>query len=677
MKLKSTLWALAFACAAVSCSDDLEDGPNKGNEIEGLEGERTFMKVSVNQGVATKATGGEEGDNQDGGEKNEYTVDDVTVVLYTDADGKALTKFSHDSKLVAAGYSTTSGMSASDEKWHSHMTTVEITVTDGSETFDGKTYGIIAVTNLGSADLLKNRIKASDINTGAKLANLLQKNAWTGSKASASKFIMSTHNDTYISSTAIMDKVTLRANATSDNAPEADVHVERLAAKVRIGQASNVTNFIYPAMRGGTEIAKVRLDNVALVNKLTSGSYLLKRVTADETKTDGTISDKPTNGDNYLGNETWSTTTANYVIDPWTRSKNEAGLATLTEKDAIAGNDITTTTGQTTTLSYDADFDETNYATLWNSVSSGAIDLAKNTAITGTTKALIDYTQENTTSAVMSKNGYSTGALFKATYFPKEYVATTTETENGVTKDIVKPIEVDYNGNESGNGYDGIDTKSAGITFYVYQGILYKDYEAIFNEFAWREQKSLESVENAKIYSYADFNEKTKIEAIKVIDFLNSPLAGTPDPFSYFKSLETTYMTKYDTNKNGILDEKEIETIGETKLVEADLFSTFIAVAENKAKIEAVINTYENGVCYYPYWIRHADNSKPTVMGIMEFGIVRNNIYDLAVTQINNWGLSGIDKPVPGDDDEKKDLKFIVKILVKNWVVRNNGNIIF
>ena len=31
MKLKSTLWALAFACAAVSCSDDLESGPNGNN----------------------------------------------------------------------------------------------------------------------------------------------------------------------------------------------------------------------------------------------------------------------------------------------------------------------------------------------------------------------------------------------------------------------------------------------------------------------------------------------------------------------------------------------------------------------------------------------------------------------------------------------------------------------
>lgn len=44
MKMKSTLWALAFACAAVSCSDDFED-PNKGGNDSDLNGETAKMKV--------------------------------------------------------------------------------------------------------------------------------------------------------------------------------------------------------------------------------------------------------------------------------------------------------------------------------------------------------------------------------------------------------------------------------------------------------------------------------------------------------------------------------------------------------------------------------------------------------------------------------------------------------
>lgn len=42
MKLKSTLWALAFACAAVSCSDDLDEGPNNGNNGQEMNGTKTF-----------------------------------------------------------------------------------------------------------------------------------------------------------------------------------------------------------------------------------------------------------------------------------------------------------------------------------------------------------------------------------------------------------------------------------------------------------------------------------------------------------------------------------------------------------------------------------------------------------------------------------------------------------
>ena len=63
-------------------------------------------------------------------------------------------------------------------------------------------------------------------------------------------------------------------------------------------------------------------------------------------------------------------------------------------------------------------------------------------------------------------------------------------------------------------------------------------------------------------------------------------------------------------------------------------------------------------------------------MGIMEFGIVRNNIYDMTVTGISGLGLSSMAKPNPGDPDEKKEYRFNVMINVKNWVVRKNSDII-
>lgn len=671
MKLKSTLWALAFACAAVSCSDDLDEGPNGNNGQEKNE-TKTFMQVSINTGVVTRAAGGEEGESSDKGEtgeSNEYEVNDVTVVLFKNASGDDKpTTFNYDSKLVAAGFAQTPNTSTGTEDWHNRVATVEIDITDASEEFDGKTYGIIAVTNLGSADVLKNRIKSDDINTGAELANLLQKDAWNGTSNSETKFVMSTHNDQYSNADKIFDCVTLHANATSENAPRADVHVERLAAKVRIGAHTSVTGFIYEVKEDANTIAKVRLDQVQLVNKQNGGTYLLKRVSDNVTDAaTKTIPEKGANGDNYLGNEVWNNSgqiAFNYVIDPWTRNKvkitndNKGNIESITGAD-----DITTTSSQTTTLSYANDYTGNNFTELWNTISTGAINLASNTTdFADSKKKTISYTLENTVSAEVSQAGYMTGALFKATYFPKEYMAVTKEGE----KNVVKPVPVDYNGeSKEGEGFDGInkDTNASKIDFFVYSGKVYKDYEAIFNEYVWTEQKNVTS--GGKVYAYEDFA-ASQITNIKIKDLMSSILmqGAANDPFGYLQALKTKY---------------ENQSTSENNLQTTDAFDQIVSATSGSEDIKkklAAITKYEGCVCYYPYWIKHADNNKTTDIGVMEFGIVRNNIYDLAVSQITKLGLSGTDVPEPIVPGESKELRFIVDINVKNWVVRSNGNII-
>lgn len=523
------------------------------------------------------------------------------------------------------------------------MATVEIDITDASEEFDGKTYGIIAVTNLGSADVLKNRIKSDDINTGAGLANLLQKDAWNGTSGSETKFVMSTHNDQYGTNKKIFDCVTLHANATSENAPRADVHVERLAAKVRIGAHTNAADFIYEVKENETNvIAKVRLDQVQLVNKQDRGTYLLKRVSSNVTDlTTKTIPDKGTNGDNYLGNEVWNETgqiAFNYVIDPWSRKKNQ-----ITDNiETIEGQDITTTASQITTLNYANAYTGDNFAELWNTISTGAIDLASNTTeFADSKKKTISYTLENTVSANASQAGYMTGALFKATYFPKEYMAVTKEGE----KNVVKPVPVDYNGESTdGEGFDDIDkdTDASKIDFFVYSGKVYKDYEAIFNEYVWTEQKNVTS--GGKVYAYKDF--KSNLTSIKVSELMSSTLmqGAANDPFGNLQVLKTKY--KDNSDKNATLQPD-------------DAFDQIVSATSESEDIKkklAAITKYEGCVCYYPYWIKHADNKKTTDMGVMEFGIVRNNIYDLAVSQITKLGLSGTDVPDPTDPGESKEL---------------------
>lgn len=85
--------------------------------------------------------------------------------------------------------------------------------------------------------------------------------------------------------------------------------------------------------------------------------------------------------------------------------------------------------------------------------------------------------------------------------------------------------------------------------------------------------------------------------------------------------------------------------------------------------------------CYYYYWNRHNNNDNNSKMGPMEFAVVRNNIYKLAVTKIARLGhpfRPGNDPdPVdPNDPDEDEKVYMEVKVKVKKWIKRIN-NIVF
>ena len=77
----------------------------------------------------------------------------------------------------------------------------------------------------------------------------------------------------------------------------------------------------------------------------------------------------------------------------------------------------------------------------------------------------------------------------------------------------------------------------------------------------------------------------------------------------------------------------------------------------------------ENYACYYNYWIKHEDNNNDTEMGVMEFGIVRNNIYRLSVNKVAGLG-SGEPFIEPEHPDEYK-AELNINIDVFPWAVRN------
>lgn len=78
--------------------------------------------------------------------------------------------------------------------------------------------------------------------------------------------------------------------------------------------------------------------------------------------------------------------------------------------------------------------------------------------------------------------------------------------------------------------------------------------------------------------------------------------------------------------------------------------------------------------CYYTYWIRHLDNNKPTSMGVMEFGIVRNNLYRMLITNVSGLGYQ--DPIINPDIPDEGETYLSVVLNVKPWIVRDQTNIV-
>lgn len=104
---------------------------------------------------------------------------------------------------------------------------------------------------------------------------------------------------------------------------------------------------------------------------------------------------------------------------------------------------------------------------------------------------------------------------------------------------------------------------------------------------------------------------------------------------------------------------------GGTDITEDDL--------KELAKTEENIIIYHDNTCYYyTTEIKHFDNGDNAVMGNMEFAIMRNNIYSLSVSDINEIGDPFVD-PTPNIPDETENRAALdVTVRILPWIVRYN-----
>lgn len=94
---------------------------------------------------------------------------------------------------------------------------------------------------------------------------------------------------------------------------------------------------------------------------------------------------------------------------------------------------------------------------------------------------------------------------------------------------------------------------------------------------------------------------------------------------------------------------------------------------ETKENLEAAgIKKYSDNICYYyTTEIKHFDNGNNNTLGNMEFAIMRNNIYSLAITNISKIGDPIVD-PTPETPNETKEAALKVSVKIIPWIVRYN-----
>lgn len=569
--VKSVMGCLLMASLAAGCAqEDIGTTPTGGGGMSASS--YVSFSFASPQGAPTRSnnpTGGEKGDGDETGQNYENEIKTAVAFFYQGDKGVN----SDGNTSINAAVSFTVG------NYTTPGNGIDRTYTTSPQQVDleNGTYNVIVVANPG-ADWWTGKSL-----TLAAVRNHIQTTAWTASGSDYSDFVMTSAAD-----------ATLTLNSNPENDPaKATVNVERMAARLDY-KATGTYKCDDPAYSGAT----VEITGAALVNNLTAGSYMLKRVAS-------TVDGVPT----YLGDETADAgVQTNYVLDPWTADKTSAnnsftigGEANKTAKDLYGewfGN-----------ISQDPNH--------WAAYVQPGTEVTVGTE----TWQRIGYTLENTTAADAAGSDYSTGVVFKAKFYPK-----------------------------------GVANYQNGATFFALGNRLFA------------------SMEDMMTYVYgADFSQfDNKIDACTdwaaVKNFAASLLDNDP---SGYKAFLNDQLNGKDESVTLIESDKEslkwsaymLSKCGYSASLNNNVYSVTLDQNEDTSTREALqpygTRTYEDAICYYTWWVRHSNDNDDTKKGIMEYAIVRNNIYKLTVNSI--YSLGG---PVPGEDEN-----IILDVYVNDWLL--------
>lgn len=381
--------------------------------------------------------------------------------------------------------------------------------------------------------------------------------------------------------------LTLNSNPES-NPAKATVNVERMAARLDYKAEAS-----YPCTDPAYTGATVEITGAALVNNLTAGSYMLKRVAS-------TVDGVPT----YLGNETPDAgVQTNYVLDPWTAVK------TSDNNSFTIGGEVKTAEDLYGEWFGNLSQDPNN----WADYVQPGIEVSDGTE----QWQRIGYTLENTTAAEEAGKRYSTGVVFKAKFHPQ-----------------------------------GVANYTDGETFFAYGTKIYASMEDMMAGFYGSKFDDLDNITSCATWG-------------DVKQFITSTLL-TNDPSGYNKYLEGLAEGKDDSET--VANASSL-TWGNYMLNECGYSKdeNGKVVLDQNGKVTRIAlqpygtRTYEDATCYYTWWVRHSNDNDDTKKGIMEYAIVRNNIYKLTVNSVYSLG---------GEVPEEESL--IVDVYVNDWLLLDN-----
>lgn len=445
------------------------------------------------------------------------------------------------------------------------------------------------------------------------VANYIQKQAWVVHSEIYSQFVMASAND---------DLIDLNKSTSEASPALIDVDVERLAARVDVipNQGLSNTNR-YEVRQTSNVVAHNTIVRAKLINRFTAGSYLLKRVA-------NTIEGSPS----FLGQETPNTgIQTNYVLDPWSKIKIKNNLSGF-HFDVNNGG-----SGTYPATALYADYFDSNFSL------DNSNNLKSN--ISGKNFYILGYTLENTMASDAQLNGYTTGVMFETSYVPAKvtnYNAINKKNEVKDNSSAITFFTID-NGNSIYNSLES-------ITFSYIKSALTNDFfSTVFTTSnTWNE---------VKIYASYLNNDLLGFKA-----YLDNLLTG--------KNL-TNHLPSSISWSSFVLDRYGYSLSGSTVNINQNGKDTKDLLAQQG------IRTYENGICYYPYWIRHSNDNLAN-SGIMEFAIVRNNVYKLKVLS-----FSGLGKPKPYDPDidnpenPGEESYINIEVKVKPWKLIQHPEIVF